>query len=358
MRLLTMLMVSALLIMACVAFANGSGTATTTPSEETVTTPSGAGATTPEATTPSTETTTPSTETTTPSAECAPSTTTTTPETTTPETTTTTPEVTTPEVTTPETTETAPAGAGPTVPTGIMTATTPEVETFNTNLVATTFGIDRTSVTSLRQAGWSWGDINLMAQIAQKTGQPISQIASLRAQGLSYTDIAARYNLTAMDVTIPSPVVTRVAGAVTEYGYQPIYYLTDPWGNPVLTRFEAERLSRLGYRWQDIAVASNISAKTGAPVTEVLSWIDRGYTWPQVARQYGLSPRSVMDISRYPFAPAGIAPSEAMITGAGPMRTTRHRKYEGAVETVPPSGMGPGASELQPNTGMPDGRNY
>jgi uncharacterized protein (DUF433 family) len=258
-----------------------------------------------------------------------------------------------------------------------MTATTPEVETFNTNLVMQTFGVDCASVKNLRQAGWSWGDINLMAQLAKRTNQPISDIANWRCQGLSYNDIAARYNLTATDITNPSPVTTRVAGVVTEYGYQPLYYRTDPWGNPVLTRFEAERLQRLGYSWQNIAVAANIAAVTGASVTDVLAWADRGYTWPQIAREYGVDPEKAMDISKYPFArtpgtmttmtttpttaPTGAGPGETGVcpppptgecpptpTGAGPSTPT------GAV----PSTMTPEPTEVQPNTGMPDGRNY
>lgn len=212
-----------------------------------------------------------------------------------------------------------------TPPTGVPTpaagapAMTPEVEMFNSNLVVAAFGVDKQSVMSLRQAGWAWGDINLIAQIASRSGQPLTTIASWRSQGLSWADIASRYNLTAMDITMPSLVTTRVAGFVAEYGYQPIYYRTDPWGNPVLTRYEARRLSRLGYNWQSIAVAANIAAEAGVSVQEVLAWTDRGYTWTQIARQYAVDPRKVTDISKYPFAKeAGMMPM--VRTGGGPTR--------------------------------------
>jgi uncharacterized protein (DUF433 family) len=235
-----------------------------------------------------------------------------------------------------------PSGAGPTeettmppatttpsttVPMTTMPMTSAEVEAFNTNLVVSTFGVDRNSVMQLRAAGWSWGDITLMANIAMQAKRPILEIAQLRSQGMAYSDIATRYNLSLVAITsAPSMVTTRVAGFTTEYGYQPIYYKTDPWGNPVLTRYDAERLSRLGYRWQDIAVAANISAETGTPVRDVLAWTDRGYTWAQVAREYGLSPNSVMDISGYPFAREGVTTASTVTTtttttapvGAGP----------------------------------------
>ncbi len=227
----------------------------------------------------------------------------TTTETTTPTTPTTGEEATTETTTTTVTTPTVPVtGAGPTTPVITTPTMSPDVEMFNTNFVTSSFGIDRASVTGLRQAGWSWGDIYLLANIASQTGQPILTIANWRSQGLSYDQIGARYNLTMANIVTPAVVQTSVAGFVGEYGYQPIYYKTDPWGNPVLTRFDAERYSMMGYDWRDIAVAANISAETGVPVRDVLAWIDRGYTWPQVAREYGLKPSSVMDVSQYPFA--------------------------------------------------------
>lgn len=261
-----------------------------------------------------------------------------------------------------------PAGAGPTdeevivppvappvvteeavPPSAVVMATSPEVETFNLNLAISSFGVDRSSLLELRQAGWSWADIHMMANIASRSNRPILEIAGLRSQGMSWNAIAGRYNLTATEITTPMLVRTRVAGFVGEFGFQPIYYKTDPWGNPVLTRYEAERLSKLGYDWQSIAIAANISAETGANIRDVLSWIDRGYTWPQVARQFGLDPQKVMDVSRYPFArepggmmvPVTTAPSLPP-AGAGPMEP-------GVTAPLPPT-VEPGTMAPPPET--------
>ncbi|HOK55566.1 MAG TPA: hypothetical protein PKV43_13955, partial [Armatimonadota bacterium] len=218
-----------------------------------------------------------------------------------------------------------PVGTGPTAPVVTTQAMVSEVEMFNTNLVVTTFNVDRSTVVALRQAGWSWGDIHLLANIASRTNRPIIEIANWRSQGLTYEQIAQRYNLTMAQLITPDMVRTRVAGFVTEYGYQPLYYRTDPWGNPVLTRFEAERLMRLGYDWQNIAIAANVSAETGANIRDVLSWIDRGYTWDRVAREYGLNIDTITDVRQYPFARDSgtmMIPTTAPVTpptGAGPM---------------------------------------
>lgn len=252
--------------------------------------------------------------------------------------------ITAPQPATPDVTP--PVGTGPTVPTPTTPSTTvtlvsPEVEQFNLNLVTTTFGVDSTSALALRQAGWMWSDIHLLAHIANQTNRPIIEIANLRSQGLTYANIGQRYNLTMAQLTMPTFIRQRVAGFVGEYGYQPIYYRTDKWGNPVLTRYDAERLSRLGYDWRNIAIAANISAETGVSMRDILQWTDRGYTWDQVARQYGINPDDVMDVSQYPFArDMGqiITPTTQPVppAGAGPMTPMQPGMQPGTVPPAPP----------------------
>jgi uncharacterized protein (DUF433 family) len=225
-----------------------------------------------------------------------------------------------------------------TPPTAAVTQmVTPEVETFNTNFVATNFGIDRSAVISLRQAGWMWGDIYLMAHISSRANRPILEIATLRSQGMSWNDIASRFNISAAALTTPVMVQTRVAGYVTEIGYQPLYYRSDPWGNPVLTRYEAERLMRLGYDWEVIAIAANVAAESGHTVREVLSYIDRGYTWNQIAMEFSVDRDDIMDVSKYPF---GREPGAVVTT------TT-------TTQPVPPVGAGPTMQPIPPPVQQP-----
>jgi hypothetical protein len=221
---------------------------------------------------------------------------------------------------------TPPDSAMTTTTSGTTMVMAPEVDTFNTNLVMSLYSIDRPTINSLRQAGWSWGDIYLLANTAAQINQPIMTVANWRSQGMTYDQIASNNGLTPVALTSPFAVRTMVAGFVTEYGYQPIYYLTNPWGTPVLTRYEAERFSNLGYTWQDIAVAANISAKTGHSIHDILSWRDRGYTWQQIARQYSLDYNSVLEISMYPFVrepSSSTFPEDRMMpVGAGSMQPT------------------------------------
>jgi hypothetical protein len=278
-------------------------------------------------------------------------------------------------------TPTTPEGAGPTMPetqpvvpsmnvgptTPVCPQPTSDVEVFNTNFVSTTFGIDCPSLTGLRQAGWAWGDIYILANIANKTGRPILEIANLRSQGMAYDQIACRYNLAASDILMPTPpmIQTRVAGFTGEYGYMPLYYKTDPWGNPVLTRFDAERLTRMGYAWTSIASAANVSAVTGMRVEDVLLWIDRGYTWTQISSMYGVDCDYVTVIDQYPFAREsgfGICPTGAPCpapVGAGPCNTCpvcqRANGPCGACPPTAPCNIGVPAGPVGPVTTYPMG---
>lgn len=244
------------------------------------------------------------------------------------------------EKSTTTTTET-PTGAGPA---SIMMQTDPDVEAFNTNLAVSNFGVDRSSVIGLRQSGWSWGDILLMSNIANRSKQPLLTIANMRSTGMSYDAIGAKYNLTTYDITTPALIQTRVAGFVSEYGYQPLYYKTDPWGNPVLTRFDAMRLSRMGYDWRDIAIAANVASMSGANINDVLAWTNRGYTWQQIALEYGLDTNKIMDVSQYPFAKETSATMTSATmttttppTGAGPSATTSTTTTTTTEPSVPPN---------------------
>lgn len=184
-------------------------------------------------------------------------------------------------------------------------AVTPEVESYNINFVSSTYGISPATVRDLRTKH-DWGTIYFMANVAAKTGRPITEIASLAEQGMTWNQIASRYNVAMSDLLVPGPR-TAVAGYVGEIGTRPVTttWMADKYGNIVLTQNEADRLRKQGYSWQDIAIAANVSSRTGQPVYQVLQWTDRGMTWPQIAREYGLNPDDVTDISMYPFDRSG-----------------------------------------------------
>lgn len=220
------------------------------------------------------------------------------------------------------TTTTTPVGAGPTtttVPTGTMqpcppgtTMTgmvetmSPEVETFNTAFLSSYYGLSSAAISNLRAQGFTWGEINFISNVAARTQRPITEIAAWRMQGATWPEIASRYNVALTDITTPLMPTSRVAGFVGETtmmtSTMPPYYLTDRYGNPVLTPIDAQSFMQRGYDWRSIAVAANISARTGVPVGEILAMTDRGMTFTQIALEYGLRPENVLDVSLYPYS--------------------------------------------------------
>lgn len=198
-------------------------------------------------------------------------------------------------------TTTGPVGSGPMV-------TSNEVEMFNHNYVVGCYGISDATVNDLRQRH-DWGTIYFIANMAKKTGRPITEIASLAEQGVAWNDIASRYNVAMSDLTAPMcpTTVAMVPGAgMTTAGYgtgasvMPVY-ITDRHGNIVLTAYDDARLKMRGYSWQDIAIAANIAAQTGLTVDDVLTYTGTGTTWPQIALRFGLNADDVVDTTMYPF---------------------------------------------------------
>lgn len=208
---------------------------------------------------------------------------------------------------TPEVAVPATPGAGPTqqqVSTGqVMEPVSPEVDMFNQTFLSTYYGLSNQSIMDLRAQGYSWGEINFMSNLAARTQRPISEIAIHHTQGLTWVQIGGRYNIATADLTRPYIPVARVAGFVGEVGVAPpAYYMMDRFGNPILTANEAELYRVRGYDWQTVAIAANVSARTGVPIREILRMTDTGATWQQIAQQYGLRMDDILDVSAYPFS--------------------------------------------------------
>lgn len=251
----------------------------------------------------------------------------------------------------------APGASTSSATTGMSTTTTTTaaldpVEQFNRNFVSSYYNISPATVASLRDKGHPWEHIYFMANMAQKTRQPITQIAQLEEQGMSWNDIANRYNIALADLQNPFVPTTRVAGFTSEIGTPPVRtWMSDRYGNVVLTSRDDRMLKKMGYSWNDIAVASNIAAKTGNRPIEVLQWLDRGLTWPQIAREYGVNPSTVMDVSNYPFSRTGYyEPTEVFgSTPAGATSTTSTTTTTTTTTTPAGSGTGPTVDTTTPS---------
>ncbi len=210
-----------------------------------------------------------------------------------------------------------------------------EVEAFHRNFISQYYGIPQSQVTQLRNQGFSWDEINMIANAAARTGQPVSTIASLRSQGMSWADIAARYNVALSDLTCPSP---RVVATRTVVGAGPTVptVMYDSHGNPVLTWDQAQRFYKMGYDWLDVAVAANFQEATAIPVQYWLMRIRQGSLWPNLAYEWGVPFAAAFDVSAYPFPRTSVFPSSTE-----EMRIAQIQSYQQKKQEVSPSTLGP-----------------
>ncbi|MDO8684493.1 MAG: hypothetical protein Q7N50_13545 [Armatimonadota bacterium] len=202
-----------------------------------------------------------------------------------------------------------------------MPMMSPEVESYNRSFVSQYFGLSSSQIDTLRMQGMNWADIYFAANLAARTNRPVSEIASLRMQGMSWSDIGGRYNVASSDLSRPfiSPRVAGVTAMVMPSPQAPILSMS---GEPVLTPRDAQLYRKMGYDWRSIAIATNIALRTGDSVRDILRMTDRGMTWPMVAREYGLDPKDVIDVSNYPYARNGemMMPQGTMMQPGGAMQ--------------------------------------
>ncbi len=221
--------------------------------------------------------------------------------------------------------------------TGAGAAMDTDVETFHQVFVVQYYAIPQSEIVALRNQGYSWEQIYMMANAAVRTNQPISQIAQLRSQGMTWNQIADRYNVPVADLTRPTQLrtVTTTRPLVGAGPMTPMY-VYDRMGNIILTEDDAIRYYSMGFDWVDVAVASNISRETGIPVSRVLSEMRTTPLTPNdVIDRYGISPEVAFNIEGYPFP--RMTRSESM-TERKFRAIERYQKPGGCI-TMPPARM-------------------
>ena len=230
-------------------------------------------------------------------------------------------------------------------------AVLPQNESFIRQLVMARFNLTSDQTTSLRVQGWDYGQISLVANAAAKCNKPVADISSMLMQGQSWDQIASSCNTTVAALLTPVPM-TAVAGFQAEVGAPvmtaPMYYRMFPNGRPVMSLQMWQDLNQRGYSWRDVAIAANISAKTGDNPDDLLRMIRiQGQIWRDVAINRGLNVNRMMDVSQWPFTQA-----------TGPMTSSEmqmERERAGMMTTRP---MQPAPTETMPPTPPSSGPSY
>jgi uncharacterized protein (DUF433 family) len=149
------------------------------------------------------------------------------------------------------------------------------------DILASHFGLTHQQVMDLNARGYSYEDIATAANLAARSGRPLSDVVALRDQKMEWTAIATQIGLTAADVDRPFYRYTGPESITYEYRVYEQYT-----GIPVA---DYERYRKMGYSSRDIAMAYNLAQRTGHQPDEVFAMLDRGMTWNAIAGQYNVA---------------------------------------------------------------------
>jgi hypothetical protein len=167
------------------------------------------------------------------------------------------------------------------------------------HIIASHYGLTHQQVMDLHGRGYSYEDIATAANIAARSGRPLTDVIAMRDRRMEWPAIASSYGMSEADLY--RPPASRVAGARTEMmAGQSNYALPNTdidWSRTYeLTPLEMKRLRAKGLRDREIFVAANAAAMTGRPVDEFVDRIFRGETTVHIAREHNLSVSSLEDV--------------------------------------------------------------
>jgi hypothetical protein len=174
-------------------------------------------------------------------------------------------------------------------------------------VIASYYGISHEQVMDLHARGYTYEDIATAANLAARSGRPLTDVVAKRDQSMEWTTIATSYSIAEADVNRPyRPAETRVAGARAEMspgmaGGSSSYAMpisNIDWSRRYeLTPLEMKRLRAKGLTDKEVYVVANAAALTGRPVDAFVDMIFRGATLEQIASEYNLNPDTLREVN-------------------------------------------------------------
>ncbi len=189
-------------------------------------------------------------------------------------------------------------------------AVLPQDEMFQRQIAMQRFNLTNDQITSLRMQGLTYRQIHLVGNIAANCNQsPITVAQNYMNSGADLVAVANTCNTTVAQLLTPVPftAVAGFQGTVTPgtpyvSNTAPSYYLMRPNGARVLTYSQWQRFRNSGYDWREVAMAANISQRTGVPVGDILLQTRlQGLTFRQIAMNYGIPWSDVDNMNMWPW---------------------------------------------------------
>lgn len=199
------------------------------------------------------------------------------------------------------------------------TTTTTVMTTSTDPLVMATvthhYGFDSAMVSSLQAKGYTAADFAPLGNLSMRTGKPKSELAALHDQGMSWSQIATRYNVSMSDMKMPMQMPMQMQMAMMMSPEVDAYNSAFAMQYFGLSDSQIASLKAQGLTWGEIYMTANLAQRAGRPVTEIASLRQQGLTWNDIGGRYNIA---MTDVSKpfvlVPSRVAGVTAQVGMVS--------------------------------------------
>ncbi|MCE5198821.1 MAG: hypothetical protein ABFD54_05265 [Armatimonadota bacterium] len=244
----------------------------------------------------------------------------------------------------------APSGAGPSVSPPVMI---PAGQQVSESCLRSNLNLSTSQIADLRSQGFSDSDIAMIGAIAKRSNRPVGEVAAAYRSNPNWSSVSQQFNVSLSDANVLATSCFVPQSALYGAGPAMPVVMYDYNGNVLLTWDEVQRYYAQGYDWMDIAVAANISRESGYPISMALMDIQRGVTWRELAMRQAVPPSRAFNLSTFPF-PRRSTYSDS----AQEQRMQTIERYQVPVSTnvpattPPPTMMTPAPIQTMPDSTM------
>lgn len=173
--------------------------------------------------------------------------------------------------------------------------------------MAQCLNISSQQINSMRAQGMSNSDIAMAAAISVKSGAPISDVVSQWQTNKDWSQVAGRYNLSMSDLAVvPTGIASMDAESFNTCFISQYYNVPQA---------QIQQLRKQGYSWGDISLFANAAVRTNQQITQIVAMRQQGQSWADIAKCYNVACETLISPVPMRCVTTTCVPAT---TGAGP----------------------------------------
>ncbi|MBI4348643.1 MAG: hypothetical protein HY553_17525 [Elusimicrobia bacterium] len=162
------------------------------------------------------------------------------------------------------------------------------------SVLAQEFGVSQSQLMDIHNnQDIGWDDIRTSLMLSQHSGASVDEVVRLKKSGMSFDDIASRYNLKLGDIERQHVETGKKEEGLREAPaprrvHRKAQRLADDYGVPPE---EVMRLHDRGLSWREIRHVLFISERSGRPANEIVGLKESGMDFDDIAARYNVNLR-------------------------------------------------------------------